>query len=198
MSIKQFTVKDFLTYTNPCFICGNKINFLFFRQNINKKESTMMSITPEVYIDHITLPLSITYKRSVILTIDNKTNSIYWEGSFEEFCSKYTLSLYSYCPNKECNAWIMSQPLSISFLKMHIAPTTIQREAFILRDKNIFYIVNTVMSDNHTRVVFYDDLKEDNQSGDGKQELFLPALPIYKFKTKENFIEKIKKYIIFS
>lgn len=75
--MKQFTVKDFITYSGPCFSCQSKINF---KIGSKTQPQTTISWQPDVYLtpvvtnDFIEVDLKINYNDGLSLKIFTKTN----------------------------------------------------------------------------------------------------------------------------
>src|SRR5271168_2896743 len=76
--MKKFTVKDFIAYNNPCFSCGNQINFnigVIFN-TLEEAKVNLGGLRPVVSPDRTEIDLSIKYSNAVKLYIDHKTNKI--------------------------------------------------------------------------------------------------------------------------
>jgi len=90
---------------------------------------------------------------------------------------------------------IQSQFLEFNLDKGFIKPVGVSKEILIVKDDANMYQVTTNTAWGTTTVVV-DRL--DRTTPTSPLVLNLPLLPLYKFKTKERFIEKIKTYITFS
>lgn len=199
MLIKSFTVKDFITYNNPCFSCGGKINLRIAVHDIGHGEVPSYPtaiITPE----SSKLELVITYNNTLTLNIEHKSNKI---GSnnpewLVSYLKNKKLFLSSTCNG--CSSVIESDYLELNLDKGFIAPTYIRYEMLMMLDTlNMYQIKSYFVEKKTTIVVVSVKNKENNNAGKlDKIKFDLPLLPLYKFKTREQIMKKIKTYLIFS
>lgn len=191
--MKKFTVKDFIAYNNPCFSCGERISF-----KIGIIENTvdgMAHLRPTVAPEHTVVDLKITYNSSLQLWIFHKSNKIISSNNKEltTFLSKNNIFLHSRCD--KCYTNVQSQFLEFNLDKGFIKPVGISEEMIIITDDNNMYHVNSSFIEERTSVVV-DRLDKATPVSPIKFEL--PLLPMYKFKDKEHFLNKMKTYVLFS
>lgn len=185
----KFTVKDFILYNGPCFSCGNKINVTltclnnilsgsFTRVNSQKLEKGVLEASLRIKYSHnLTLKI-FTYNNKFIVSDQNGLN---------KYLNEYKLFLRSEC--KKCRGVIISNALEFD-PRGFIKPISLNRELFDVNDKNTDYLITTEYDINQTHINIFTDHKA--------MELVIPCLPLYKFKTKEKLINKLKTYILFS
>jgi hypothetical protein len=191
--MKSFTVKDFITYNSPCFICESKINFTI-GVLFNKKHQPTLYLTPFVTNDFIEVNLKFKYSDNGLkLKIFPKTNrfEISSMKNFMKYLEEHKLFLRSYCDT--CYTRIESNPIEFNLLKFFIAPAFINDESVIVKNDNSLYELYSLFDQNYsTLIVSRTDIVAP------PIRIELPLLPIYKLKNRDRFIEKVKTYILFS
>ena len=196
--MEKFTINDFISYNSPCFSCDNKISLkmgiLGVRAESNSKYSLpALYIRPVFNSDNIDIDLKITYRNVLKLRIfakDNKfeTSNI---GDLTDYLSGNNLFFESYCD--QCYSTFSSKILRFNFKQDYIYPVELKSEQLVVETKDTIYYIR---SDFNTKATAVDIFSLN----DGKEKLHfdLPILPLYKFKTKEHFLKKMKTLIIFS
>ena len=192
--MKKFTVKDFITYNGPCFSCRAKVNFKVGVTYINQSIDSV-HLVPVVKNDFIEIDLKINYHDGLKLRIFPKTNKIQTSSmrGLTKYLDEHKLYLRTHCDH--CYTSVESQFLEFNLLKEFIKPVGISREMVIVNDGNNMYQVHSSFIDESS-VVIIDRISKTTPITPIRMEL--PLLPIYKFKTKERFLEKMKTYLIFS
>lgn len=186
--MKQFTVKDFIAYNNPCFSCGEKIIFTFGK-----------AINPVVSNTTCTVKLITTYSTSLTLEIDLKTNRFKLSGSIGELTAyeqakKWILQnsfrLHSKCSN--CKTHFFSDALVLDFNKKIVKPCHVIQEYLVVKDKRFNYTIFTEHDGSLLRV-------QDNKDGSIilDQDVDYP-ITLHKIKNRKNIINKLKTYLLFS
>lgn len=202
--MKKFTVKDFITYNNPCFSCDNKINFYIGIQTVPPIDPDPKYplgsihpsfIRPIVSMEYSELDLNISYNNSLSLKIYHKTNKIDSNNMTELFryLKSHRIILQSRCD--KCFSCIESNDLSFNYDKKFIYPATIKSERLLVSDDENLYHMYSWFATGKT------DLNVDKINRAfpmSPLHLKLPLLPLYKFKNRQHFIEKIKTYLVFS
>ena len=191
--MRKFTVKDFITYNNPCFSCGNPVNFRF--RFVGKVESELPR--PLVTPNYTEIDLTIKYSKmeALKLCIFHKTNKILTNSltGLTKYLSENKLFLSSRCDR--CNTQIESRFLEINVDKGYVAAVGLSTERLIVTTNDrIFQVVSSFMEEKST--IYVDRL--DQAKPTQPFTLELPLIPKYKFKNRENFLSKIKTYMIFS
>lgn len=191
--MKKFTVKDFISYNNPCFSCKSNINFYFVTESKDLSKAKQAGyINPIVSSQSTSVDLIKSYSHSLTLDIYHKTNKFYaanWH-ELQSYLMDHNLTMNSSCPT--CKSIVVSKKLIFDFKNKYIQPTEVRKEYLIIEDKEKVYNLKTNMDKNSTHIEVYSDFSQNSW------ELDTPALPIFKFKNKANIIKKIKTYIIFS
>ena len=189
--MKKFTVKDFIAYGSTCVGCGKKV--LFRLEKADQKEGEFTNIPITVKDDHLEALLVLKYSTSLGIYIYPKTNKfdVSNMNKFIAYLGIYDLNLAYRC--KSCHSVIISDSLKFDS-KGFIKPISLYMESFLINsDDNITqYAGYTYFKQDSTEIEIYDS------SHVGKEIMKMPLFPIYKFKTRENFLKKIKTYILFS
>jgi hypothetical protein len=188
--MKSFTVKDFIAYNNPCFSCGEHINIRF--RTVSKISYVAGLIKPLIKIDSTTVDLVTKYRNILQLQINNKTNKILSNDirSLKEFLFDNNIQLISNC--SKCNTSITSSYLIFNFDKWYIEPTTISLEDLIICENNKHYSIISSFMDDESIIYCAKN------GGDIVLSFKSKLLPLYTLKTKENMLNKIKTYLVFS
>jgi hypothetical protein len=189
--MKKFTVKDFISYNNPCFSCGSKI---WFRLGLfNTTANTYAMINPVIFPDSTDIDLKITYSRALKLKIFHKTNKFQTSDlqGLTDYLSVHKVFCQSYCD--KCKTCIESHFLEINFKKGFINPISIAKERLHLTDTHNTYSVCSHFLEGTSVIAVFN-----NDHNHGGSHLNLPLLPLYKIGNRENLLSKIKTYLIFS
>lgn len=194
--MKKFTVKDFIAYNNPCFSCGNPINFRIGFLDLETK-SDVSYLRPVVSANSTDIDLIIKYstQEALKLSIFHKTNKILTNSiqGLTKYLSSHKLFLSSGCD--KCHTQIESQFLDINIDKGYIAAVGLSTERLVVMTSDrIYQIVSSFMEEKST--IYVDRL--DKASAVSPFTLEMPLVPKYKFKDKEHFLTKIKTYMLFS
>lgn len=194
--MKRFTVKDFIKYNGPCFSCDNGVSFRIGAQDNRPSALTdIETIRPSFKPDHFSIDLQIQYSRSLQLWIFFKTNKIVASdlGELKKYLIDHNLYLKTYCDR--CYTTIETNKLEFNLDELYIKPVSLSREILNVTSDNYIYRVETYYDPEETHVIATSLAKPAIKP---PAQLTLPLLPLYKFKTKERFINKIKTYLTFS
>ena len=180
--MEQFTVKDFLTYRNPCFLCGT-VNTVRIGGHI-----------PSILPNYMEIDLKINYSNAIKLFIFHKTNKILSNNKdgLTQLLESRTLNLSSFCFN--CSSNRSSEDLVFDLNKDIILPVKIAAETLYSSEGYKRYELISNYRDNRSFIHIWE--AKTPSSKDINKELSL--IPSSKFKTKEQFIEKMKLYALFS
>lgn len=187
--MKKFTVKDFITYNNPCFSCGEKINL-----KIGHDHGTA-ELRPTVKPDYTVIDLRVTYTHTLQLWIFHKTNKIITSDGrgLADYLYNHNIYLQSQC--SKCYTSIQSQFLEFNLDKGFIKPVGIKTEKLIMLDDDNMYTIYSSFEEEKSMVA----VDRINKATPVAPTCFdLPLLPLSKFKTKERYLDKIKVYLTFS
>ena len=192
---KSFTVKDFIKYNGPCFNCGNKI-FVSIKEYDCLIVNGLNSISSfEIKGDIIEATLKLNYSYILNLTI-NISNNKYETSNIHKlmaYLASRDIVLFSEC--KKCKSYIHTESLKFG-PKAFILPTKISAEKFLFSDNLNNYTITSDFKNNKTIITSlpknYNDYYQELISLD------ISLLPLYKFKTREKILQKIKTLILFS
>lgn len=192
--MKLFSVKDFISYNNPCFSCKQHVNFYFTVAPRTVSNPTTGYFSPIVSRDFTAVDLKITYSHSLTLKIHHKTNRFEANNihELEDYLSKNQINLTLSCP--KCQSKITSDKLVFDLTKKYVRGTKVVYESLRIKDKEKQYFLETFHELNGTTITV---ISNNNAFGD-IFTIDTPALPLYKFKNKNNVIKKIKTYMLFS
>jgi len=189
----KFTIKDFITFNNPCFGCSKPIIFKIGVFNCN--DSKVSYFRPVVSDESTEVDLKIGYSNSIKLVIYHKNNKILTNNinDLTTYLIGHKLFLSYYCGD-QCGNRAESGFLDFDLKKGHLKPVGMTSETLVVTDKGHCYMLISSFFSNSSRVHIW---KKDSQpSSDIKIDLKL--LPKFKFKTKEKFLEKMRIYSTFS
>jgi len=186
--MKKFTVKDFITYNNPCFSCGKKISL-----RVSAMSGTA-GLRPTVKPEYTVIDLEITYTNTLQLWIFHKTNKIISSDnrSLADYLTTHQIYLRSYC---DCYTAIDSRFLTFNLNKGYVEPVGISTERLMVNDRTNIYTLNSSFIEEKTHVTID---RVDQTTPISPIQFEMPLLPLYKVKSRERLIEKLKTYITFS
>lgn len=194
--MKKFTVKDFIAYNNPCFSCGNQINFRIGFLDLETK-ADISYLRPVVTPNYTEIDLIIKYANqdALKLYVFHKTNKILTNSNqgLTKYLSSRKLFLSSTCD--KCYTQIESQYLDINIDKGYIAAVGISSERLMVNDGTNLYQINSFFMAEKSNLIVD---KLDKIKPLTPFQLDLPLIPKYRFKDKAHFIQKMKTYITFS
>jgi hypothetical protein len=204
--MKKFTVKDFIKYSGPCFSCGNKITIKIgsateesaYKGSANSTAPGSPGfpalLVPTVTNEATEIYLKIGYRDSLFLRIFHKTNKFETSSAsaLATYLSEHKLFLNSYCSH--CSSMIETVNLEFNFLKGFVAPVGILYENILVSEGANSYELSSFFHENNSMII----VNKRNQEANNSAILKLPLLPLYKFRNRQHFIDKIKTYLIFS
>lgn len=190
--MKFFTLKDFISYSNPCFSCGERISLLFWTAEMsdpNNKASLKPLVTPE----YTEVSLKISYRKSLNLRIYTPSNRIECSEmpDLADYIYSHNIFLQSYC--NKCKSARSTNYLKWSLDKKFLKPTSLANESLMVKDETHTYHLYSSYSSEKSTINIW---RTKDQSGMFK--LATPLIEVYRFKNKEAFLEKMKVYILFS
>jgi hypothetical protein len=187
--MKKFTVKDFIFYNGPCFSCGNKIVVKL----ISVENGSFRDLPQSIKDGTLDVTLKIKYSFSLTLKI-NIQNNKYQTSDFEKLSTYLGIRDLIFSSNcNKCRTSILSNPLEFD-TKGYIKALTINSENLTVNDdkKDRIYNLITNFHEETTDISIWDN------DAINTLNLTVPLFPLYRFKTKEKLISKLKTYIIFS
>lgn len=190
--MRQGTVKDFISYNNPCFICGHHISIKI--GNYRPNESKLVFLTPLVTPDYTEIDLRITYNSHLTLKIINKTNRFQTNNpsALVKYLEEHDLFLMSQCI---CYSIIEGTNLGFDMNKGFIKPFGISKEIVVVNDDDNMYFLHSIVSDCQS---ILEVTRMNKVFPLAPTKLVLPLTLRRKFKSKEHFLNKMKTYLTFS
>lgn len=205
MNNKKFTVRDFIAYNNPCFGCGNAINFTIgsVACDYSTTGNGLVFLRPTVKQGYTEVDLKLTYFDAVKLIIFHKTNKIETNNveGLTKYLSNHTLFLRSLC--NVCDTIIETDSLHFNFDVQHVEAVEIRFENLFIVDKdkeyNIeSYFIQDISIIRIAKLVASNLLSSTQFISSPQTTLKLPLLPKYRFKDKQQLLEKLKLFVLFS
>jgi hypothetical protein len=192
--MKKFTVKDFILATGPCFGCREKLSYSIGFVDLSEVRLRPYYKPLVVLPDYSEIDLKINYDFGLKLRIYHKTNQ-FWSSNFKQF-TKFIEStqLYLHTGCDKCHLQVDSQYLTFNLSKGFVFPTGISKEVIWLLDNNNLYSICNDTMRNETRVT----IAAQGKSFSDATRLKLPLLFLHKFKNKNQLIDKLKLYALFS
>jgi hypothetical protein len=193
--MKQFTVKDFISYNNPCFSCGEQISFRIIADTMDIDVVGTTNLRPTVSSEYTVVDLKLTYENTLQLWIFHQSNKIITSDSkaLTNYLRDHKLRLKSRC--EKCYTNIESNNLEFNLEKSFIKPVELQLETLMLDDNSNRYQINSYFHSKQSTIAVD---RIDKATPVSPVRLTVPILPLYHFKDKEHIINKMKTYLIFS
>ena len=189
--MREFTVKDFITYNNPCFSCGSTIHINVMSTSQHSPHASGVVLKSNVKPDRTEIQPKITYRRALQLWIFNQSNKIITSDirGLTEYLYEHKLYLRSYC--KTCNTEIFSHFLEFDIAKNLVKPFGISSESLRVQDSKTEYCIYSSLMEEKSQISihskFCTSIRVDS-----------PLLLLNKLKTREVFLNKMKIYLLFS
>lgn len=193
--MKQFTVKDFIGYNNPCFSCGEHISFRIVADTMDIDVVGTTNLRPTVNSEYTVVDLKLTYENTLQLWIFHQSNKIITSDSkaLTKYLSDHKLRLKSRCD--KCFTNIESNNLEFNLEKSFIKPVELSLEQLMLDDGSNRYQITSYFYHKQSTIAID---RIDRATPITPVHLTVPILPLYLFKDKEHVINKMKTYLIFS
>lgn len=188
--MKKFTVKDFIFYNGPCFSCGNKVSIKLMSSDNGESGKDLQQTFKDGAIE---ATLKIKYSFSLTLKIFLQNNKYQTSDTDKLIAYLGIRDLYFVSKCNSCRTAIVTNPLDFDN-KGYVKALTLEGEILIVHDdqKDIIYNLITSFGEDKTEITIW------NKNADNNLSLVIPALPLYRFKTREKLITKLKTYVIFS
>lgn len=198
--MKKFTVKDFIHYNAPCFSCGSKIKISVISTRLNETigvdgSASPTQLRPTISTENLEVDLKITYDQILKLFINLTTNKFITTNfkGLTKYLDEHKLYLRSYC--EKCFTGIETFFLEFNLQKGFVMPVGICNERLIVSDEINTYTVYTSFMEEKSNL-YVDRLDKTHPISPLKIQLV--PIPLYRFKNKDNFLKKMKTYLIFS
>lgn len=193
--MKQFTVKDFISYNNPCFSCGEHISFRIVSDTIDIDVVSSTVLRPTVNTEYSVVDLKLTYENTLQLWIFHQSNKIISSDSkaLTNYLKDHKLYLRSRCD--KCYTLIESNNLEFNLDKGFIKPVDLKLEMLMFDDGANKYQISSYFHSKQS-VIVVDKINKAVPIS--PVHLSVPVIPLYKFDDKDHLISKMKTYLIFS
>lgn len=198
--MRKLTLKDFLSFYTPCLGCGRKNTITWI---VNYKEPMTVSpssinlgeFSPNLNGKMLEIDLKVTYFNKFSLMIDIVSHK-FITSDFQQFI-KYTSDTNCYFQLKcvVCNSQVMSNNLEFDINKRLLKPLTIKGEIWHMTDDENFYSIFTNMDKEETEIIV-DRVNATKPLTPWRR--IVETLPINRFSNKEEFLDRIKTYMVFS
>lgn len=207
--MKHFTVKDFITYNNPCFSCGSKIELIFCVTNKVKSTNEVSEADPVFYqipaanitrfnpvIDkkgNCNIKLITTYTSSLILNINLKNNKFITsdDSIFKKYLTTKDLYILSNC--RTCGTYMITENLLFNLQNNFIKPFVVPDENLAVHDGDTLYSVFNIDGGCSLSIT-----NKNTQECIFEVELSNQVITLSKLKNRDNLIRKMKTYLTFS
>lgn len=190
--MKFFTLKDFISYGNPCFSCGERISLLFWTAEMSDPDNKA-SLKPLVTKEYTEVSLKISYRKSLTLRIYTPSNRIECAemSDLADYIYSHNIFIQSYC--QKCNSARSTNYLKWSLDKKFLKPTSIANENLLVKDDVYTYHLFSAHNSHNSTINIWRTKDYSNVF-----KLETPLIEISRFKDKESFLEKMKLYLLFS
>lgn len=207
--MRKLTLKDFLSFYTPCLSCNAKnslswiVNYrspkLLAPSNINQmlapSNINLGEFLPVLNGKQLEIDLKVTYFNKFSLMIDIVSHS-FISSDASQFLS-YTLETNCFIQLKcmKCNSHVITNNLEFDTKRRLLKPLTIKGELWHICDEENIYNVYTNMDKEESEIIV-DKINATTPLTPWRK--ILEALPINRFSSKEEFLERIKTYMVFS
>jgi hypothetical protein len=155
----------------------------------------MSYLRPTVTTEYTEIDLKITYLNSLKLKIYHKTNKMWCSDSLAlvEYLKEHKIFLHSTCDH--CMTTIESQFLEFNLAHGYVMAVGLAREHLLVNGGDKLYFISSAFLEEKSiiTVTHLDRTKPLTPF-----TIETPLIPLYKLKTKDRMIDKIKTYMIFS
>jgi hypothetical protein len=196
--MRQFTFKDFILYNSPCFSCGNKVNFQLIASRTSGSEDSH-SLRARINGEVTELDLAITYNSTLKLGVFNKSNRIICTTpvDLKRYLIDYNLMMELNCSH--CRTHIETRFLEFNLDRGFIKPVGIAYEYIQISEKETMYRLQSDFRDPAMSKLYVCSAEMGDFLRTGNEiNINLPLIPMYSFKNREHFLNKIKTYVVFS
>lgn len=191
--MRQFTVKTFIGYNNPCINCNEPINIKICSAEIGIDGHA--TLRPNVFQDYTYIDLKVTYTNTLKLWMFHQTNQFTASDKeeFKAYLKNHRLFLRSHCD--KCYTSIESQYMEFNMDKGYIMPLDISKENIVIMDDtHRYHLFSSFMNDE--TIIVIDRI--DKPTPVSSMRFQAPLMPLNRFRDKEHLISKMKTYLVFS
>ena len=201
MEHKKFLVKDFIQYCSPCFACDKLMTFrLGYKERYpevqppdNDRIKSLNAIITDKYTE---VELVIRYRTNLKIWIYHRNNKVVTSDNvaFSEYLTKKRLFLYCVC--NLCQSEVATNSLDFQTFNGVVGPATLCFEKFNIAVKNHRYGLET----DFIKGTSIGRLRTYTAPNVSKEDLIfkMKLLPKYKLVNRQNLIDKLNTYALFS
>ncbi len=198
--MRKLTLKDFLTFYTPCISCGAKASLVWIvnRKDVNGLMS-MGLITGEFPTNLngklLEINLKLTYFNKFSLMIDITSHAFISTDSaqFTQYIGESDCYIQLKC--LKCNSQVLTNYLQFDLNRRILKPITIKGEQWHIMDDEHIYNIYTNMERDESEIIV-DKINAPTPLSPWRK--VLESMPINRFNSKDDFLERIKTYMVFS
>lgn len=194
--MRKFTLKDFLSFYTPCLSCKNKVNITWSaRKTALDFTASLGEFAPNFDGKHLSIDLKTTYYNKFSVMIDITSHSVISSDSAE--FARYAAETECFVNLKchKCNSYIASTQFKFDLNKRILKPFSIDSEMWHMIDDEHMYNIYTTMHNEESHIIV-DKINATTPISPWQKKI--TAIPINRFMGKEDFLERIKTYMVFS
>ena len=193
--MRKLTLKDLLSFYAPCLSCGNKVNIVWYTQKTSLSYgSNVGEFTPNLTGKNLTIDVKNTYHNKFSIMIDIVSHAVISTDSSEFFKyvgeSKCSVRLTCH----KCNSQVMTAPLKFDPNKRILKAFSLESEMWHITDEDYMYNIYTNMAQDESHIII-DNLSSPKPLSAWEKKIM--AIPINRFSGRDEFLERIKTYMIF-
>lgn len=199
--MRKLTLKDFLTFYTPCLSCGAKSSLTWIVTYKNPKliipssSNNLGEFVPTLNGKLLEIDLKVTYFNKFSFMIDIMSHSFISSNAaqFLEYLGETNCYIQLKC--NKCNSQVISNNLEFDVNRRILKPITLKGEIWHIVDEENFYNVFTNMDKDESEIIV-DKINSTTPLTPWRK--VLEAIPINRFNNKEEFLDRIKTYMVFS
>jgi hypothetical protein len=198
--MRKLTLKDFLSFYTPCLSCDAK-NILTWIVNyktpkvLTPSNVNLGEFVPTLNGKLLEIDLKVTYFNKFSFMIDIVSHSFISSDAaqFLEYLGETNCYIQLKCA--KCNSQVISNHLEFDTNRRLLKPITIKGEQWHITDEENFYNVYTNMDKDESEIIV-DKINSTTPLTPWRK--VLEAIPINRFNSKDDFLDRIKTYMVFS
>lgn len=195
--MKQFTLKDFINYNNPCKVCNTYVNIVAEIHDTDNEEE-YISITGVLEDHNLLFKLFQNYYDSLELMVNPKNNYIYplaksqASTRLQSYIKDNNFFFYTSC--SKCHTSVESKVAEFVLAPIYpyIKPLEISFENINLVTSNCYYALRSTLETNTTKL-FVHDLRTNV-----RESFETPLVQLSELKSSEEILERIRIILAFS
>lgn len=196
--MRKLTLKDFLSFYAPCLSCGNKNNLSWIVIYKNKQlppNYNLGEFSPNINGKLLEIDLKTTYFEKFSLMIDIVSHNFISSDASQMMAYAMDTDCQVQLKCMRCNSQVISSKLEFDFNKRILLPLTVKGEIWHITDSEYMYGIFTNTDSGQSEIIV-DKISSATPLSPWRK--ILDAIYINKFSSKEEFLERIKTYMVFS